>query len=80
MRDGRTLIQRLYDDHFEGCKQVQAMAEELEKLNLPEPDKQEARQRMEAQVNNAREWRDILNTFFHRFSGIPDAQGRKIYD
>ena len=80
MRDGRTLIQRLYDDHFEGCKQVQAMARELEKLNLPEPDRQEAMKRMEAQESNAREWRDILNTFFHRFCGIQDAHGRKIYD
>jgi alpha-glucuronidase len=80
MRDGRTLIQRLYDDHFEGSEQVKVMAGELEKLNLPEPDRQEARHRMEAQVSNAREWCDILNTFFHRFSGVPDARGRKIYD
>ena len=80
MRDGRTLIQRLYDDHFEGCEQVNAMAEELAKLDLPEPDRQECIQRMEAQQSNAREWRDILNTFFHRFCGIPDAQGRKIYE
>ena len=35
---------------------------------------------MEAQVQNAREWRDVTNTFFHRFSGVDDAQGRKIYD
>ena len=56
------------------------MARKLEKLDLPEPDKQEARERMEAQLANAREWRDILNTFFHRLSGVPDAQGRTIYD
>ena len=80
MRDGRTLIQRLYDDHFEGCEQVQAMSQELEKLTLPEPDKQECTERMEAQKRNAREWRDILNTFFRRFSGVSDAQGRTIYD
>ena len=80
MRNGRTLIQRLYDDHFEGCEQVKTMARELEKLSLPEPDRQEARQRMEAQVSNAREWCDILNTFFHRFCGVPDAKGRTIYD
>ena len=64
--------------HREG--QLAVMAGELEKLDLPEPDRLEARQRMEAQTRNAREWRDILNTFFHRFSGVPDAQGRKIYD
>ncbi len=80
MKDGRTLIQRLYDDHFEGCARAEAMKKTLESLDLPEPDRQEARERMEAQVRNAREWRDILNTFFRRFSGADDAQGRKIYD
>jgi len=51
----------------------------LKTLAIPEPDRTEALQRMERQVRNAREWRDVTNTFFHRFSGIPDAQGRKIY-
>ena len=79
MRDGRTLIQRLYDDHFAGCEQARAMAGELETLDLPEPDKSECLDRMQAQLHNAREWRDILNTFFHRLSGVPDEQGRIIY-
>ena len=35
---------------------------------------------MEKQRLNAREWRDVTNTFFHRLSGVPDARGRKIYD
>lgn len=79
MRDGRTLIQRLYDDHFEGCGQVDAMARQLAQLALPEPDKTEACERMEAQQRNAREWRDVINTFFHRLSGAEDEQGRTIY-
>ena len=79
MRDGRTLLQRIYDDHFEGCEEAEAMAEELKTLPLPSPDREEAAARMEAQVKNAREWRDVINTFFYRFTGIPDEKGRKIW-
>ncbi len=80
MRDGRTLIQRLYDDHFEGAEEARAMAEALKTLELPEADKREMLERMDKQLLNAREWRDVVNTFFHRFSGAEDEQGRKIYD
>ena len=80
MADGRTLIQRLYDDHFEGCAGAEAMGETLKTLDLPEPDRTEAAERMAGQIKNAREWRDVLNTFFHRLSGAEDAKGRKIYD
>ena len=48
-------------------------------FTFAEPDRTEALERMEKQVRNAHEWRDVTNTFFHRFSGIPDAHGRKIY-
>ena len=79
MADGRTLIQRVYDDHFEGYERAKAMAETLKGLSLPESDREEAASRMDMQLHNAREWRDIVNTFFHRFSGVDDAHGRKIY-
>ena len=80
MADGRTLIQRLYDDHFEGAARAERMAEVLRELPLPEPDRSAALERMTLQVQNAREWRDVVNTFFHRLSGVDDARGRKIYD
>lgn len=80
MDDGRTLIQRIYDDHFEGCAEAEAMAEKLAALSLPSPDREEAAGRMQKQLRNAREWRDILNTYFHRLSGAEDAKGRKIYE
>ena len=80
MADGRTLIQRLYDDRFEGCAEAEAMGETLASLDLPEPDATEAAERMARQIKNAREWRDVTNTFFRRFSGVDDARGRKIYD
>ena len=80
MADGRTLIQRIYDDHFEGCARAEAMAKTLAGLDLPEPDRTEAAERMALQIKNARNWRDVINTFFHRLSGAGDEQGRKIYD
>ena len=80
MRDGRTLIQRIYDDHFEGLEETRAMAGALTGLPFPEPDAGVIRERMEKQLYNAREWCDIINTFFHRLSGIPDERGRTIYD
>lgn len=79
MGDGRTLIQRIYDDHFEGLAETRAMAETLKALPLPSPDKEEALSRMERQLANAREWCDIINSFFHGYSGVEDACGRTIY-
>ncbi len=82
MRDGRTLIQRIYDDHFEGADKVETMAAELRTLEgkLPPAVYQQAEERMERQKANAREWRDVTNTFFHRLSGVADEKGRTIYD
>ena len=80
MRDGRTLIQRIYDDHFEGLGEARTMAEKMLALPFPDPDARVIRERMKRQLYNAREWCDIINTFFHRLSGIPDAGGRTIYD
>lgn len=80
MADGRTLIQRIYDDHFEGYEEVEDMASVLNTLDLPTPDREEAAARMEKQLNNAREWRDVINTFFYRLSGVSDTQGRTIYE
>lgn len=79
MADGRTLVQRIYDDHFEGLAQAQQMAQTLETLDLPEPDRSVAAERMQRQLYNAREWCDIVNSFFYRLSGMEDQQGRKLY-
>lgn len=80
MKDGRTLIQRIYDDHFEGLSETQQMAEALLALPFPEPDAAVIRERIEKQLYNAREWCDIINTFFHRLSGADDLHGRVIYE
>ncbi len=80
MDDGRTLIQRIYDDHFEGLAETEAMAAQLKTLDLPSPAREEANARMQKQLLNAREWCDIINTYFQRMSGVEDARGRRIYE
>ncbi len=79
MHDGRTLIQRIYDDHFEGYDWVERASEALESLTLPEEDRAVVLERIKLQKQNAREWRDVINTYFHRLSGIDDIHGRMIY-
>ena len=79
LSDGRTLIQWIYDSRFEGAQEAERQAEALAALPFPEPDRSEILERARRQVENAREWRDVINTYFHRLSGREDAGGRKIY-
>ncbi len=79
MPDGRTLIQRIYDDHFEGYEAAEQMARILASLPFPAEDRELICMRAGAQLKNAREWRDVINTFFHRLCGIADSHGRTIY-
>ena len=65
---------------FEGYYETVSMVESLYELPFPNPDREIIRERAERQLHNAKEWCDIINTFFHRLSGLDDAQGRKIYD
>ena len=80
MKDGRTLIQRIYDDHFEGYDEAEKMASKIQALPFPEPDRSVILSRMSKQLRNAKEWRDVINTFFYRLSGIKDGHGRVIFD
>ncbi|GGE25694.1 hypothetical protein GCM10011391_00080 [Pullulanibacillus camelliae] len=36
-------------------------------------------ERLNEQEEHAKEWRDIINTYFYRKSGIADEKGRTIY-
>ena len=72
MRDGRTLIRRIYGDHDLGVRETEAMAAALRSLQsaLPEDVYALAAERMDRQLQNAREWRDVIKDFFFRLSGV----------
>jgi len=80
MKDGRTLIQRIYDDHFEGAEEVAQLKDLLASLPFPSPDREVISYRADRQLQNALQWRDVINTFFYRYSMIPDEKSRKIYE
>ncbi|AEJ61794.1 Glycosyl hydrolase 67 middle domain protein [Spirochaeta thermophila DSM 6578] len=81
LKDGRTLIQYYYDSHFEGVEEVKRLREEWLKLRKHISPRvfREVLERFDRQVKNAVEWRDVLNTYFYRKTGIPDEKGRTLY-
>jgi alpha-glucuronidase len=82
MKNGETLLQNIYDTHFEGYDEVAAMLEKWKTLkgSIGDEAYQSVLSRFERQLNNAREWRDQINTYFFRKTGIADKRGRKIYE
>ena len=80
MKNGETLLQNIYNTHFEGYDAVKAMIDTWMGLkeSLDEGIYTSALSRMERQLENAGEWRDVINTYFRRKTGIPDAKGRVI--
>jgi alpha-glucuronidase len=83
LRGGVTVIQHIYDTHFAGVERVAEMRErwaEIADAGLVDL-RLSARvsERLDEQARSAEEWRDQINTYFHRKSGVPDAHGRRIY-
>ncbi|MEV5418994.1 alpha-glucuronidase [Streptomyces albogriseolus] len=78
---GKTVIQHIYDTHFEGVEE----AEEARRVwaglaDLVEPARHaRVAERFEEQLRSAREWRDQINSYFLRKSGVPDERGRTIH-
>lgn len=81
LRSGKTLLQHIYDTHFEGYEDVCRMIEHFNRIKdrLPCDAVERISERFDRQLNNAREWRDQVNSYFYRKTGIPDEKGRKIY-
>ncbi|MGI5458809.1 alpha-glucuronidase [Streptomyces sp. CA-249302] len=81
LKSGRTVIQHIYDTHFEGVAEAEAAARVWESLAGLVTPARHARvaELFEEQLRSAREWRDQINSYFLRKSGVPDAEGRVIY-
>ena len=81
LKSGKTVIQHIYDTHFEGYEEAEGLKEKW--LTLKGKIDAEAfdlvLERLDMQLKNAAEWRDVVNTYFYRKTGIDDIHGRKIY-
>jgi alpha-glucuronidase len=81
LKTGKTLIQHIYDSHFEGEEEARGLAADWDSLEsvIPAESFKRVKERFDLQLYNAREWRDQVNSYFYRKSGIADEKGRTIY-
>ncbi|HKT02074.1 MAG TPA: alpha-glucuronidase [Rugosimonospora sp.] len=81
LHSGSTVIQHIYDAHFAGAGQAADLQRHWAELDglLDRALYRRVAERLAEQVRCAREWRDQVNTYFYRKSGIADARGRRIY-
>src|SRR5262249_9698193 len=73
-----TVIQYFYDTHYEGASQAAGLVEQWKTLKGQIDDERysETLRRLEYQAGHAIVWRDAVVSWFHKMSGIGDAQGR----
>jgi len=78
LHSGKTVIQYIYDSHYEGAGAVAQYARQWESL-AGAVDGERYRDilaQLEYQAGQAVVWRDAVTNWFFHASGIPDAQGR----
>jgi alpha-glucuronidase len=78
LHSGKTVIQEIYDLHYEGEESVDAYVAEWKTLKglIDEQRYVEVLAQLEYQAGQAQVWRDGVTNWFFRESGIPDAKGR----
>jgi alpha-glucuronidase len=82
LHSGSTVIQHIYDTHFAGVEQVARTRSLWEEPALTGTMSAVLHTRvktlLDEQLRCAEEWRDQINAYFFRKSGVPDAHGRHI--
>lgn len=81
LKSGETLIQYIYNTHFAGAEQAEDLMRKWQSLQgkVEEDVYIHVLKRLKVQVEHSKEWRDVVNTYFFRKTGIPDELGRQIY-
>lgn len=81
LKSGETVIQHIYNTHFEGVEEVKAFKKSWLDLKgkIDNERYETVLDRLNEQVEHAQEWCDVINTYFYRKSGIRDEKNRKIY-
>ncbi len=78
LHSGKTVIQHIYDSHYDGADHAGEFVTEWKSLQGHIDDERyaEVLARLQYQTGHAMVWRDAINNWFHRISGIADQQGR----
>ena len=78
LHDGKTVIQYLYDSHYDGAERAAQFVRDWESLKgRIDPNLYaDMLPRLEYQAGHAIVWRDAVVQYFLKMSGIPDDRGR----
>jgi alpha-glucuronidase len=78
LHSGQTVIQYIYDSHYEGVERVKQYVKEWQSLRgRIDPERyQDILAHLQYQVGQAILWRDTICDYFYGKSGIPDAKHR----
>ena len=78
LHSGKTVIQYIYDSHYEGAEVVAAYARQWKSLKglMDEQRYHAVLAQLQYQAGQAVVWRDAVNGYFQGISKIPDAKGR----
>jgi alpha-glucuronidase len=78
LHSGKSVIQHIYDVHYEGAEEASGFCSKWRSLKgLVDDDRYSAvLKHLEYQAGHAVEWRDAINSWFLKTSGIPDEKGR----
>ena len=78
LHSGKTVIQHIYDSHYEGAQAAEEYVHQWKSLKGRIDDQRYAQilKQLEYQAGAAQVWRDAISNWFLRTSGIPDEKGR----
>ncbi|HKE86509.1 MAG TPA: alpha-glucuronidase family glycosyl hydrolase [Vicinamibacterales bacterium] len=80
LRSGETVIQYIYNSHYQGAMNAAAFVERWRRLEpFIDPERfASVLAKLEYQAGHAIVWRDAVTSWFRWVSGIPDATGRRL--
>jgi alpha-glucuronidase len=78
LHSGKTVIQYIYDSHYEGAATAAIYVQAWKQLkgHIDDQRYEEILKQLEYQAGQAEVWRDAVTSWFQRESGIADQQGR----
>jgi alpha-glucuronidase len=78
LHSGKTVIQHFYDSHYAGAEEAARFVRQWTALKgrVDEQRYRETLARLEFQAGHAVVWRDAINNWFLKKSGVPDRKGR----
>jgi alpha-glucuronidase len=78
LRSGKSVIQAIYDFHYDGAERTREFVQEWKSLagHIDDDRYKAVLAQLEYQADHAIVWRDAINDWFLKLSGIPDEKVR----